>query len=170
MLKIKKPHSKKKIALISLALVAVAVGGLFTFRYLTTPDQPATPPGVKLAPASKEEKEESEANKQRLVDEKNNQNNQSDGSGNGKINVIISNAGYDSLSAYVTGVFEEGGTCTATFTQGSTTITRGSTGFANVSYTQCAPITPNLPNTNGWSVVVSYTSASGQGKSQAQTF
>lgn len=170
MLKIKKPRLTKRDLLVGLAVLVAVVGSVFAYRHLTKPTPPTVPADVKLAPATEEEKKESDANKQRLVDEKNNQPSQDQSSEAKQVGVIITNASSESVNAYVTGVFEENGVCTATFTQGSTVVTRSSSGFANVSYTQCEPITPNLPNPTGWSVVVSYSSASAQGKSQAQTF
>jgi hypothetical protein len=75
------------------------------------------------------------------------------------------------INAFVTGVFEDDGTCTATLTQGAQTITRTSVGFKNASYTQCTPINLSAANlgTSPWSVVVSYSSGTASGSSQAVT-
>lgn len=172
MLKTKKPRSKKKIALLVAAAVVLLVGGAFAGWYMLKSDEPAAPPGVKLEPATKEEKSETDAHKDALVKQQQDQsaNDSSSPSGKKQVSVIITNASADSVNAYISGVFEEGGTCSATFTQGGTTVTRTSVGFANVSYTQCAPITPDLPNSNGWSVVVSYTSPAAEGRSETLAF
>lgn len=91
--------------------------------------------------------------------------------GKKQVKPIISYADKTSVTAYVTGIFEEGGTCTATLTSGSKTITKTSVGFQNASYTQCAPIdlTSSAIGNDAWSVVVTYTSATATGKSDAST-
>ena len=86
-------------------------------------------------------------------------------SGNKKtVYPVITSASRTEVYAYVSGVLEDGGTCTATATQGSQTKTASAAGFANVSYTSCKPIKISLP-AGTWSVVVSYSSAGFEGKS-----
>lgn len=170
--------NSKKLLLIGGIILLLAGGGAVAARHFLKSDTPNAPAGVKLAPATKEEKKESEDNKDRIIaQQKDSQTQQAPPAGtqsttNGKkqVSVVISSVDSNMLSAYVTGVFEEGGTCTATFTQANTVVTRTSSGFENVSYTQCAPISPNLPSGGSWSVVVSYSSASAQGTSPAKTF
>ncbi len=86
---------------------------------------------------------------------------------NGKkvVTPVITSASADNVSAYVPGVFEDGGTCTMKATLGSQTITKTSTGFENASYTSCPPIDPQLSSGN-WVVTVSYSSNTAQGESQ----
>jgi hypothetical protein len=173
----KNPNKKnyKKFLIGGLAVVLLVGAGL-AIRHFTSNTTPATPEGVKLAPATPEEKQDADNNKDRIVaSEKNGSSSSSSApteTSNSKkqVTVVITNASGDMLNSYVSGVFEEGGTCTAAFTQGGSTITRTSQGFKNVSYTQCAPITPNLPNNAKWSVVVSYSSNTAEGKSAAQSF
>lgn len=83
---------------------------------------------------------------------------------------IITNANPGSVSGYVTGIFEEGGTCTAVFTKSGTTKTRTSTGFENSSYTQCAPISiPSDFLSNGtWTLTLKYSSSEAAGSSASQ--
>jgi hypothetical protein len=134
---------------------------------------PVTPQGGNLAAATQEEKQQAADNKDRIVEEQNNQSQPTQSTSTPtpakkQVTVTITNTKGNTVNAYVSGVFEDGGTCTATFTQGSTVETGTSTGFKNVSYTQCAPITYNLPNDGTWSVVVSYSSAAAEGTSKAQ--
>lgn len=171
----KKSGSKKKknIILACVAAALLVVGSYAVFRVFYHNNRPPAitgTDGINLEPPTEQDKQESDQNKDRIVEEQNQSSGTSQNTGTKQVGVVITNATADSVNAYVTGVLEENGTCSATFTQGSTTITRTSSGFGNVSYTQCAPITPNLPNTNTWSVVVSYSSPSAAGKSQAQTF
>jgi hypothetical protein len=167
----KKSSSKvQKIAIVVVALVVLAGAGI-AVRHFTTNSVKTTPSGVKLTPPTVAEKASGDTTKDQIVAEKNATPTPTQASGNGKKQVtpVISYAGADRLNAYVSGVLEDSGTCTATFTQGTSVITRTSSGFSNVSYTQCAPITPNLP-AGSWSVIVTYSSANAQGTSQAQTF
>lgn len=174
--KIKDSGSKKRLAVIGLIAIAVIVGGALAFRHFTANTAPAAPKGVNLAPATPGEKQEAQNNKDRIAAS------QKDGgptttpstapvaSGKTQVNVLITSANSSMVTSYVTGAFEDGGTCTATFTQGATVVTRTSGGFKNVSYTQCPPITPNLPSGGSWSVVVTYSSNTSEGKSAAQNF
>ncbi len=170
----KSRFNKLKIPAISLAVLAVIGLGAYLIvrHYHKSAPVPVTTTGVNLAPATEQEKQESAQSKENLSQPSSSTqpSTPSQTSSKKQVNVVITHAGADSVNAYVTGVFEDGGTCSATFTQGSTTVNRTSNGFANVSYTQCAPITPNLPNAGSWSVVVSYSSTAAEGKSQAQTF
>jgi len=79
---------------------------------------------------------------------------------------IISYADKTTVNAYVPGIFEDGGVCTATFTQGSQTVSKTSEGFQNASYTQCAPFNSNL-GSGEWSVTVKYSSTNAEGSSTA---
>lgn len=168
----KQKASRKLI--VSAAVILLLVGSLGAFALLRSETPETTPSGVTLAPATPEERKSSEDNKARIVEEEKQRSNSGDSSQSAsskrQVSVTVTSATAESVNAYVTGVFEEGGTCTATFTQGSTTISRTSVGFGNVSYTQCAPIAPSLPSTSGWSVKVNYSSAAAEGTSQAYSF
>ena len=86
-----------------------------------------------------------------------------------QVTPVITNASQEQINAYVPGVFEEGGSCTATLTKGNKTVTKTSTGFQNVSYTSCAPIniSGQLTERGTWSLVLSYNSTTAEGKSAA---
>lgn len=166
-------NKKKVVVIIVITALVVAALGFAAFKVFRKTDT-STPTGtdtINLEPATEQDKQEADQNKDRIVEEQKQSANTgtSQTSNKKQVNVVITNAATDSINAYVTGVFEENGTCTATFTQGSTSVTRTSNGFQNVSYTQCAPITPNLPSGGSWSVVVSYSSSTAEGKSQAQS-
>ncbi|CAN5402529.1 hypothetical protein BH10PAT3_BH10PAT3_4000 [soil metagenome] len=89
-----------------------------------------------------------------------------------KVTPVVSGADKNSVSAYVLGIFEDGGTCTTSITQGSQTFTRSSSGFENSSYTQCMPIDISsgmIDGTKKWTLTVSYTSALAEGTSDTAT-
>lgn len=156
---------------IALAFIFLALG-VFTYAQVrddsvsdTTDSNTATNKDdnyINLDPPTEEEKKSAEDHKNSLADEKP----ASTTPGSQGVTVTITNASRSEVNAYVTGVFEDGGHCTATATMGSQTKTATSEGFTNVSYTSCAPIKWSLPSGN-WSVVVSYSSSKASGHSEA---
>jgi hypothetical protein len=119
---------------------------------------------VNLSPATSSDKQSNDEHKSAIV-QKDQQ--LGDGSSNSaqpnQATVIITSADANGVKSYVSGVFEDGGSCTATASNGSQTASGSSTGFQNVSYTQCPPISWNSPLSAGkWTVTVNYKSATTQ--------
>lgn len=135
----------------------------------TTSDNQGNATGtVDLSPPTEEEKQATQEEKQ----EKNQtQPTASTNASDGRKNVtpLISYADASTVSAYIPGIFEEGGACTATFTYGDDKITQISKGFQNSNYTSCEPLTLQSPlNIKGeWEVTVSYSSTRSVGTSAA---
>lgn len=72
------------------------------------------------------------------------------------------------IRAFVQGVIEGTGTCTATLTKAPDTVTASSAGFIDATTTQCTPISINLSDfkeTGIWNLVVSYSSDTSNGVS-----
>src|SRR3989338_2205643 len=131
-------------------------------------DQATTTTGGNLTPATSEEKQEAENRKDQIVEGQRNQT-ATPSLGTKNVSVVITNATLTDMRGYASGVFEDGGTCTATATKGSQTVTKTSTGFKNVSYTSCSPIYWDSPLGNGsWTINLSYKSTTAQG-SASQT-
>jgi len=85
------------------------------------------------------------------------------------VNPVISSIDKTTAYGYVTGVFEEGGTCTITLTQGTKVLTKTSGGFENASYTQCAPLDlSSLGLSGNYTVTLSYSSPTSSGTSNSQ--
>lgn len=123
---------------------------------------------VNLNPPTEEEKQQPEARKDELG-QPSSPPPVPTPSGKKAVTPIITNASQEQINTYVPGIFEEGGTCKATLTKGSKTVTKTSAGFENVSYTSCTPmnLSGSLTEKGTWSLVVSYSSASAEGKSAA---
>ena len=156
-----KSHRKRNIAILVFVILALGLGGYALYRH-NHPTAVKTPDGktVKLKPATKEEKKQVDDNKTAVV-KRNEQESQAatNNSGQTPSTVIITSATATEVRGYVNGVFEEGGTCTATATMGGQTVTKSTAGFQNVSNTQCAPIKWDSPLSSGsWSVTLSYKS------------
>ena len=76
------------------------------------------------------------------------------------------------VRAYVSGVIEGTGTCTALFTRGNETVSASSKGFVDATTTQCEPIEidPAELSGGGWQLLVSYSSPTARGASISQEF
>ncbi|MDQ5972175.1 MAG: hypothetical protein QG553_334 [Patescibacteria group bacterium] len=172
MKKQKRLSNRSRIIIVTLVGLAILGGAFFLYRnVLNNADtSPTTADGqpVNLEPASEEEKAQTEATKDAIVkrDEALTQNNDTKPTAT----VVITEVTQTSARAYVSGVFEEGGTCQATATLNGVVATATSEAFKNVSYTQCAPMTWNKTISPGsWSVQLTYTSPTSQG-SQTKIF
>jgi len=72
------------------------------------------------------------------------------------------------IRSFVSGVVENGGTCTATLSQGSQVVTQASSGTINSSTTQCGTIDipmSKFSSAGSWSLVVTYKSSTSSGTS-----
>jgi cytoskeletal protein RodZ len=161
---------KNRKLLIALAVLILALGlwQLFPDNNSANSSSGASDtthqPYVNLNPPTDQEKSEAEAHKKDLA----NSDTPVPATGsNGKKSVtpVITNASTAEVDAYIPGVFEDGGTCTATLIKGTQTIVKISQGFANATYTSCAPIILNNSVAGtGWTVVVSYNSSTAEGQ------
>lgn len=87
--------------------------------------------------------------------------------------VTVTYSGWDDRAAdvevdgFVTGVVEQGGTCTLTLTSGSSTVTEQHPAHADASTTQCGTVT--VPGSRlapgSWRAVLGYSSATSNGTS-----
>jgi cytoskeletal protein RodZ len=123
---------------------------------------------INFKPPTEEDKEVNDQHKSDIPTESTSK---TTADGKRSVTPIISNASTNQVTAFVQGIFEDGGTCTLTLTSGSQTVTKTSTGFENASYTQCAPFDLSSTDLSGhsWSAVVQYSSAAAFGTSQKVT-
>lgn len=178
MLKLKK-LLRKRLNKLHFLIVTVAILVLAGVTYAAVGNNPpqdsptSTPspganttsgPKVDLNPATPEEKKASDDYKKSLTQPPPAP--PTTPTGKKQVYPIITGASHSEVNAYVSGLIEDGGTCTATATQGSQTVTASSYGFVDVNKTSCEPIPVSLPP-GTWSVVVSYSSALYEGSSQA---
>ena len=154
----------KKVGLVTLALLIIA--GLIYLVFFHNSNPPisggaktTTADGkkVNLSPPTTNDKQSNDANKEAIVNRDNNLSNPSQPTI--PASVIITEATSTSVKAYVQGVYEDGGNCSATATQGTQVITAASIGFKNVSYTQCAPLNwQRALGAGTWSIKLTYKS------------
>lgn len=154
--------------LIASALILIAGSGAYFYRSkITTPKNQPVPgkSNINYSPPTEEEK-----NPARDQPVKPNQINTPEGPKN-KVIPSITSADKQEVRAFVAGVNEEGGACTAVATMGSQSVTATSQGFSNVNYTSCPAMKFSTPLKAGkWSVIVSYHSATSEGSSEPFTF
>lgn len=155
--------SNRSRYIIGLVFLVVAIATIGILEYRHYPKKPITTiktadgKTVTLSPPTQEEKKQTDVYKNAIV---NDSKATPSASSKKTSTVFISSASASGVNAYVTGVFEDDGTCTVTATQGSQVFTKSSAGFQNVSYTQCAPISWDAALGSGsWGIVVTYSSS-----------
>ncbi|HLA49038.1 MAG TPA: hypothetical protein VJY84_00660 [Candidatus Saccharimonadales bacterium] len=176
MIKNKKYTSNRLRGLLSrkrlLVILAVLLVGFGAFALTRDNDKTDTKSPsdttINTQPATEAEKSEAERAKERIAESE-----QSTTTPGQKKTVkpVITDTSNNSIKAYVSGIFEDSGSCTATFTKGGTSLTKTSSGFKNVSYTQCEPIKygDSSLSSGKWSVTIKYSSATAEGVSDAST-
>ena len=172
-MKRKSTINKKIISIIVGLIVIVAGVGFVAYDRLAlnrkdnSSSEQITENSINLSPPTEEEINETEEHKKNLSSERKNpgRNSQEPSS----VTPIITSADQTTVRAYVSGISEDGGVCTATFSKGATSFSKQSTGFRDVNTTVCEPLHIERSEFSGggeWTVVVSYKSSLVQGKSQ----
>lgn len=175
-MKQKRRFFSKKVVIPGLIVLLLAAGGGI-YYYLNNKDSASTTTDgetINYQPPTDEEKQQAEDNKKTIEDQQAAiDKNTPPANQKRQVTPTITSANQSTVNAYVSGVFEEGGTCTATFTSGSTSFTKTSSGFGNASYTQCEPIrltSGDFSKGGTWSVKVSYSSSTAEGSSGSVNF
>lgn len=160
-------HFSRKKWLLLAVLVALLAGGFYyQHNHKNNSSAAAKNPGkktyVNLSPPTSSDKNAVDANKQNIA---NQQSSQSSGGRGGAavVTPVITSTSPTNVRAYIQGVVEDGGTCTATFSQGSVSHSASSTGVANVSTTACPAISVSGVSGGTWTLVYSYRSSSSSG-------
>lgn len=186
-------HKINKTKTISLAilgaLVLIALYLLIAWYNHLPPFSRFTPtagPGTHFTNMDKTDTEKQAANNLKKNPQEKTQNNQTDTpatppidttSGKQQANVLITNAGVSngsvSVSGFVTNVVESNGSCTYTFTNGSSKVSKTTNVLPNATSTTCATTTfpaSDLEPSGTWSVLLSYSSSQSTGISPPKEF
>lgn len=169
-------HKKATIITATLLVGALVTGGAYWYTQKSTDSTDATTEvsGINYGPATAEEKQQNADHKDKLVAQQNAQSQAPTmSSGKRQVTPVITGANSQAVGAYIPSIFEDGGSCTATFTQGSARFTKTNPGFADATTTGCVPfqLSPSDFSSKGeWSVTVSYNSNTSEGSSQAKVF
>jgi hypothetical protein len=154
--------SNLKLFLASL-LILVLAGGYYHYRTgsksspipaqnITTTKSGAY---VNLSPATAAERQDSESKKS-TGSTSSAQRTAADGKK--EVSIVITSSDPSAIKAFVQGVIEDGGTCAATISNGSTTKTGTSSSISNVSYTVCPPIDLGSIGKGSWTLSYTYSS------------
>jgi ABC-type lipoprotein release transport system permease subunit len=174
-------NKTKKIILVTvIAIITVGTLVAFASHSNSTKNQKkkqqtasSSSPHINYSPPTKEDSARVDQNKQAIVDKQ-----QAPTNPNAtEIKTVVPTITYADeyqgqveVGAYVSGIFENSGTCTATFTLGSKSLTQQTIGVTGASSVNCPAMT--LPVTSFepkgvWSVTVTYTSPTAKGISKA---
>ena len=168
-------RNKKRLVIV---VTLMAIGGLTTVLYLKYHRTSTAVPTIQTntttftPPASIDQNKPQET----TTDSKTSTNQPVNTSKNKSSKIVVAptilSADKNGLNGFVSGIFEDGGICTAVFTRASQDITVSTTAFSNASYTSCAPIKLSSPiNISGnWSVVLKYSSTTADGSSSPYLF
>lgn len=180
MIKHKKSNKKLLIIVICIVLVLGAGAIYLITRKSNNSSQPSTTTNqtetINLDPPTEADKQRVEDNKQRIIEDSNKTNSQATSGLKQVMPVITYAEQYKEqveVGSYVGGVFEDGGTCTATFSQGSSSFTRSSTGVKGSNNVNCPMITAkasDFPSKGTWNVTLSYSSSTASGSSASKGF
>jgi hypothetical protein len=167
----------KKNIFLGLIVVLLLLGGSFAYKNYSQrsikPTESSQESELKINPGPPTEQELSEttAHKETLSNENQstNPNTQTDAYGKIKVTPVITSVSQDELRAYISGTFEDGGICTATFEHESVAFTKQSSGFSNVNTTNCGVIKlsrSDFPVPGEWTVRLDYDSSNSAGTSE----
>jgi hypothetical protein len=175
MKKIKMPNKK----ILILSFIVLAGIAFISFLYLSksensekTTNPTSSQEAINFNPATEEDKKRADDNKQQIVDKQNQT--PPSGSEELKASVFITYAGQYGNAIEVGGyanVFEEGGNCTAIFTQAGNVVTKRVEAIRGAKSVDCPVISANIdefPTKGTYSVMLSYASPKSSGSSEAR--
>lgn len=179
MFKIKRISKKIVIAAV-LLIVIIALGTYFLLHKQKNSEQPAgntdqaqQEPPINFSPPTAEDVQRADENKERIIkDEQSKATNPSAPAGAKAVKPTITYAGQygnqAEVGAYVSGIFEDGGTCQAIFQKGSQKFTKQVTAVRGANSVDCPVMSAAISEfkeKGSWTVSVSYSSANASGQS-----
>lgn len=183
-MKINKNPKKKLLIITLLAVAALACtvaflsmrDGFDKGRSANEVDQSA---GINLDPPTDEEKQRADDNKRR-IEERERAIEDAQNNDDGPRRTVTPAFSYlgqygaqIEIGSYVSGIYEDGGTCTAKFSKDGESFSRSVQANKNVTSVDCSVIAvpvSDFPSKGIWSVVVSYDSLTAAGSSETRTF
>lgn len=168
-------HKNKKSLFIISLLVILAIGSTLVWWHLGTQREESITPSedrtINYGPPSENERRAGDEIKQEIV--KQSESDIAPSNSRESVGVAVTTAEqYGSqveVRAFIQGVIEGGGTCTATFKKDGHTITSSSEAFIDATTSQCKPIFTDrgeFPSGGGWALTVSYDSKGYTGASE----
>jgi hypothetical protein len=175
-----KNKNTKKIMLILLAaaLTGALAYGIYATSYKNSSSETVeTEDTINLDPPTEEEKAETEAHKDKVVDRQNLEARDQTNSPGTKKGASVTISSWPSsvgksqnvdVSGFVSNVYENGGTCTLSLVKGSQTVSKPRTAMKDAQTTACGFITIKRSSLNPgtWKATIKYSSPTAQGTSQ----
>jgi hypothetical protein len=174
----KETKTKKKLLTVLIVVVFLLITGLIAYS-LTKPEDLATTVGdseIKYSPATEEETQAAEDNKQKIVEEQAQQNqaNTPEQTNDQKMSVtpvfgyIEIRDGQVKANGFISTMIEEGGTCTLILKNDGQTAQTSSTALGDAQSTVCGlmQISTNQLNSGDWTATISYSSDRYEGVSE----
>jgi len=169
-------NKKASIIISVLALLALIAAGLalaYNRHWWPFTQENYIIDGINYGPPTEEEIENSQDAKKKLLENEKSDDKSDDGTRR-KVNVGVSHSevidGNVEIRAFISGVVEGTGTCTATLSQsGEPSVVRATKAFVDTSTSQCEPIlipVNEFSQSGGWTLVVSYKSPTSSGESE----
>ena len=171
--------NKKIFFMSSLVLVGALSSTLFLVvkqrSQSTVPTQTIKQPGgdITVSPPTKQEQAESNAAKDQIVKDKAANSARDNNPSASNVIPVITFVDQNGINAYVSGVYETGGTCTATLSQGSAEFKKSVSSFKDATTTSCSPIdfsATDFTSKGTWTARVAYSSSTSNGSSQPINF
>lgn len=167
----KKIQKSKAKLILALTLLVILTSGAGAAYYLTQNSSPRSSSNgtITYKPPSKEDKTAVEENKERIKEREAEEKQSESPSTKQTVKPVITYAGQYDTAVEVGGyidIFEEGGTCTATLTQGSATFTKSVTAVRGANSTDCPVmsfLSKDITPKGQYTVTLSYTSATAAG-------
>jgi hypothetical protein len=176
--RIVKIKSKKTLIITAVVVLVIAAGiGVYAFTRTSTPktaESLAQPGGdVSLSGPTDDEKTAGNTQKQ-VIEQREEAVKQSEShTGTKQVTPTITYVDQTGLNAFVPGIYEDGGTCTATVTMGSYSFTKTSSAQKDATTTSCSPVdfsSSDFPAKGDWQVVLTYKSNAASGSSGPTKF
>jgi hypothetical protein len=171
---IKKHSTNKKFIILVAAVIVVALGGVgFAYKNSKHVDSSVRAPNsVDYSGPTKQEATAGDAQKDANKDREK-IDTQTPATSQASV-VLVDSTQYDNtveIRGYVSNVYEDGGTCTATLTNGTAKVTKTSTAFKDATTTQCGAIDiarSEFSTAGTWNLTLVYSSPTSTGQATSE--
>lgn len=174
MKKYSKNKDKKSLPVVLLLVAILVLAGVASGGYVLVARHKKDPTNtINFNPPTKQEKASGNQQKQADIERQQVDTTSPSQTSSAVLHIVDASQYQDQIEVrgYTGDVYEDGGTCTATFTKDSKTVTGTSKAFKDATTTQCTPIDiprSNFPSAGVWNLVVSYSSTNNKGTSEPQ--
>lgn len=161
----------KKVIIVSLLVIILLAGSVFAIQYVKNDSDP-NKDATSYSPPTIDEQEAADTQKERNI-QRETADKSTDKPQTANLVIVDANQYSDTVEvrAYVSNIYEDGGKCVATFSNGSSTVQETSDSFKDATTTQCGAINvpvSKFPAKGSWQVKVNYSSQTVTGESEVK--